>query len=141
MISEQIFIFLIKDKFYFLESQFDFTMPVVKSNSREYIMQYKKGELIVRIIYSLTNNHIEIIIYNHTSIVPPGKYDWRYSVSLMYLMKKDIGDFDYKKHYESIMPKNIPFEKSISELSILFKKYASSILENKEWVSWGEIAG
>ena len=46
--------------------------------------------------------------------------------------------FDYKK--DELMVR-VPLEESIIQCAKLFKKFASSILEKKEWVSWGEIVG
>ena len=132
---------LIKKEFSFLETKFGFVDRPTIISSREYKVEYQKSELLVRVVYSIVNNWIEIIIYNHISKVTPGKYDWRYSVSLAYIMKRKIADFDYKNDYEMLMPKNVSIEDAVSKLAQLFQKFASPILENKEWISWGEIAG
>lgn len=141
MVTGEYFFSLVKREFYFLENEFQFSIESTIINNRQFIINYTKHELLVRVLYSLTNNYLDIIIYNHISKVPPGQYDWRYSVTLGHLMKRKIFEFEFKKDYEVFMPKNIPLEESIIQCAKLFKKFASPILENKEWVSWGEIVG
>ena len=128
---------LVQQGFAFLQNEFGFEKPYLDSTNRSYFVNYKKEELLVRVLYSITNNYIEVTIYNHISKVPPGKYDWRYSVCLMHLLGKRDPPLDYNK----FMSDKIPLEDSINKLARLLKEYAASILEGKEWISWGEITG
>jgi hypothetical protein len=137
MIKKEQFLLLVTQNFKFLEDKFGFETPLADSTDRLYFVDYKKAEILVRILYSIMNDYIEVAIYNHISKVPPGKYDWKYSVTLMHLLHRNQPGFNY----ESIMPKNIPMEESLSKLAQLFKEHTSSILMGKEWVSWGEITG
>jgi hypothetical protein len=141
MIDSKQFILLVQKEFGFLETDFGFSYNMAGIDSREYFCLYRKGELVVKILYSLTNEFIEITIYNFVSKVPMGKYDWKYSVTLAHLMMREIVHFNFDQHYNFCMPKYFSIEISLHKVAELLKNYGRKILEEKEWVSWGEIAG
>jgi hypothetical protein len=131
------FFLLVNQAFTFLEDEFGFKKQSNNETRRTSFVDYWKGELITRVLYSFANDYIEIAIYNQVSKVPPGQYDWKYSVTLMHLLRRSLPGFDY----ESIMAKKISMEESVCKLAQLLKEHAAAILEEKEWISWGEITG
>jgi hypothetical protein len=131
----------IKSHFSYLETDFGYKILEPQISNRYFSVKYQKEELLAVIFYSLANHWVEITIYNHISKVPPGRYSWRYSIPLDYLMQHRKQHFDLKRDYESHMPKNNPNEDFFQQLAFLFKEYAKDILEGKEWVSWGDISG
>lgn len=114
----------------FLEKNYGFTYIGTEDTPRQIFVNYRKGELIVRVTYSHANYFTESIIYNHVTQVPPPKYNWKYSVAIMHLLNRYEPSFDYN----SIMPKVIPLEESLKKTAELLRKYEASILSGEEWV-------
>lgn len=125
----------VKKAFLFLEEQYNFQYVGFKDEPRLIIVKYKKNELIITIEYSRANNYIEVNIYNHVSVVNPGEYSWKYNLSIGFLIKKYEGEFI---DFNTI--KDFSLEEKIEFNSFYLKKYGDTILSEKEWFSWGDIA-
>lgn len=137
MITAKYFTDLVRLAYAFLEQEYGFSYIDTQDKPRQIFVNYRKEELIVKVKYSYTNLYIEVSIYNHVSVVPPDKYDWKYSVMLLNLIHRENPSFDYN----AIMPKVISVEESVKRTADLLKYYGASILSGEEWISWGDITG
>jgi hypothetical protein len=141
MVNKEAYTDIVKKHFNYLIQSYEFAECPLEVHARFLVVAYCKGELLIKVEYSHTNQTIEVAIYNHISVVPPGSYDWRYSVSLSHLMKRDLPQFDYERDYKSLMPSNLPLVEAVKRMAVLFERHAVNIISEKEWVSWGELTG
>lgn len=134
MLEVKYFLNIVRKSFSFLEELYDFKYIGFEDKSRKITINYKKNELITSIEYSRVNDCIEVNIFNHVSIVKPGEYNWKYSLDLSSLIKKNEGvDFDFNSL------KNSSLDEKIEINSFYLKTYGEAILSEKEWFSWGDI--
>ncbi|RTY85983.1 hypothetical protein [Flavobacterium sp. GT3R68] len=136
MISNDNFLHVVKTSFTFLENDFGFKYHGFEEKARLIKINYLKKELLVSIIYNRPNNYIEVNVYNYISKVEPGKYDWKYSVGLEHIIKKETGVY-----YDFDSIKSEDLNTKIEVNSMLLKKYGLNILSGAEWYSWGKITG
>lgn len=92
--------------------------------------------MLVEINYSRSNDYVDIVLYNYITKVPPGKYDWKYSVGLDSIIKKQTGD-----NLESMVDEKINFSEKVLIFAKLLERYGRSILDGNEWYSWGDVRG
>lgn len=141
MVTEEIYSDIVQQHFNYLVQHYGFSRCPEEEHSRALLIAYCKGELIVKVEYSHTNTTIDVTIYNHTSVVLPGMYSWRYSVTLAHLLKRDLPRFNYQRDYKALMPTNLSLAESVKTIAALFRKHAAKIISGEEWVSWSELTG
>jgi hypothetical protein len=131
----------IVEYFNYLEGDYGYDKPVFYESQYCSYAEYIKDKLMVRIEYSFKNKTIMCTIYNHIDKVKPGKYSWKYSVDVDFLIKRYEQNLYNYKNYLNYMPDKIGLEGSVKKVSELLQEYGHKILTGKEWVSWGEITG
>jgi hypothetical protein len=104
-------------------------------------VSYLKNDLVVRIDYSIKNDYLDVKIIKYPAVRKNDLPTSENSVGLPNLISKYHPNFDYKRDYEMLMPKEIGMRQSIEVVSQLFGQYAIDILLGKKWESWGEITG
>lgn len=104
-------------------------------------VRFIKNDLLVRIEYSIKNDHLNAIIIKNPLNAGDNRDTPENSVALFHLMSKYQPNFDFNKDYEMLMPKEIGMLHSVKEIAQLFGEYAIDILLGKKWESWGDITG
>jgi hypothetical protein len=104
-------------------------------------VSYLKNDFVVRIEYSIKNDYLDVMIIKYPTVRKNDLPNSQNSVGLPHLMRKYQPDFDYKRDYEMLMPKEIGMRQSMEAVSQLFGQYAIDILLGKKWETWGEITG
>jgi hypothetical protein len=118
-----------------------FTKTQVERVHAMLYVSYLKNDLLVRIGYSIKNDYLDVFIIKNLASQNDYRNSPDTSVSLRHLMRKYQPNFDYKRDYEMLMPKEIGMTQSMETVSQLFGQYAIDILLGKKWESWGEITG
>lgn len=136
MFDRNKFLALVREDFLFLETEYGFASKEYEDDPRVMDIFYKKNELLVRIRYSKANDYIEVVVFNHTSVVKPGQYSWKYSIDLGWIIKKyeDVF-FDF----ESL--NRMEMSERTNAFAKLLKSYGDDILSEKDWFSWGDLSG